>query len=80
MLSWVLNMCHHQFLCNMMSCVQIEVQAFATNLKIELLRPLTMTIDHDVTFRCSRSPSRSGVGVSKPPFCITVRVSNFFFS
>ena len=29
---------HHQFLCNMTSCVQAVVQTFKTNLKTELLR------------------------------------------
>ena len=37
-ITWVLNMCHHQFLCSVTSRVQSEVQALKTNLKTEVLK------------------------------------------
>ena len=46
-LTQVLDAWHHQFLCNMTSCVQPEVQTFKTNLKTEILR-LAMTSHSDI--------------------------------
>ena len=63
MLTWVLNAWHHQFLCNMTSCVQDEVQTVQTNLKAEPYR-LASTCEHDLTF--SRSRSSKSELLSKP--------------
>ena len=39
----VLNAWHHQFLCDITSCLQAEVQTLKTNLKTELLQRVAMT-------------------------------------
>ena len=67
MLTWVLNAWHHQFPCNMTSCVQAEARTYIVTVdkpKKRALQVGLVTCDHDVTFRRSRSGNR----LSKPPY------------
>ena len=54
MLTWGLNRWHHQFMCNMTSCVQMEITHLWTNLKNELFLGWPLTCEHDITSRHSR--------------------------